>query len=211
MDTAMTLIIISFGIFAGGIFFSQTIYKIVFFLIGSALLLFTLNFFRDPERVTPQVENGIIAPADGKIITITRVREEEFIGGEAIQVSIFMSPLNVHVNRIPISGAVKYFRYIEGDYLVAFEEKSSKRNERTHIGIDNGKFKVLFKQIAGFIARRIVCPLHVGDTVHVGERFGMIKFGSRVDVLMPGNVDLKVTLHDVAVAGETVLGIIPQL
>ncbi len=169
------------------------------------LLLFTLNFFRDPDRSTPAGANLIVAPADGKVVLIRDVAEGDFLKGDAVQVSIFMSPLNVHVNRYPISGAVGCFQYFPGEYLVAFDEKASLRNERTHIGIENGAMRVLFKQIAGFVARRIVAEVKVGDRVVAGERFGMIRFGSRVDVIMPRQVTLKVKLGDKTVAGETVL------
>ena len=168
-------------------------------------LFFTLSFFRDPDRSTPAGANLIVAPADGKVVLIQDVVEGEFIKGDAVQVSIFMSPLNVHVNRYPMSGIVGYFRYFPGEFLVAFDDKSSVRNERTHIGVESGSVRVLFKQIAGFVARRIVADLKVGDQAIAGQRFGMIKFGSRVDVLMPGKVTLKVKMGDRTVAGETVL------
>jgi phosphatidylserine decarboxylase len=168
-------------------------------------LLFTLYFFRDPDRSTPGGANLIIAPADGKIVLVQDVVDNEFVHGDALQVSIFMSPLNVHVNRYPISGTVGYFRYYPGEFLVAFDDKASLRNERTHIGVENGSQRVLFKQIAGFVARRIVADLKVGDRVTAGERFGMIKFGSRVDVIMPRSVTVKVGMGDRTVAGETVL------
>lgn len=173
-----------------------------------ALLIFTLNFFRDPERHVPQDERFILAPADGKVVLIQDVREDEYLGSDAVQVSIFMSPLNVHVNRYPISGVVGYVQYFPGEYLIATDEKASLRNERTHIGVENGKCKVLFKQIAGFVARRIVAPVKVGDEAKAGERFGMIRFGSRLDVLMPKTVQLRVRVGDKTVAGETVLAMI---
>jgi phosphatidylserine decarboxylase len=116
-----------------------------------------------------------------------------------------MSPLNVHVNRIPISGIVGYFRYIKGEYLVAFNDKSSELNERTHIGIEDKGFKVLFKQIAGTVARRIIAELSPGQRVEKGHRFGMIRFGSRVDVIMPVTVDLIVALNDRVRAGESII------
>jgi phosphatidylserine decarboxylase len=119
-----------------------------------------------------------------------------------------MSPLDVHVNRFPISGTVRYFRHIPGEFLVAFEEKASSRNERTHIGIENGRTKVLFKQIAGFIARRIVAEVKEGDQAKAGERFGMIRFGSRVDVLIAGKATVNVHVGDKTVAGETVLAVV---
>ncbi len=169
------------------------------------LLLFTLIFFRDPDRSIPAGANLVLAPADGKVVLIRDVVEGEFVKGDAVQVSIFMSPLNVHVNRFPISGTVGYFRYFPGEFLVAFDDKASLRNERTHIGLERGNFRILFKQIAGFVARRIVADLKVGETAVAGERFGMIKFGSRVDVIMPRQVALKVQIGDKTVAGETVL------
>ena len=166
---------------------------------------FTLNFFRDPERVSPSGDNIIISPADGKVVSIKKITENEFFKGEALQISIFMSPLNVHVNRIPVSGKVSHLRYVPGEFFAAFEDKASEKNEQTIIGLENNRGKVLFKQIAGFVARRIVCNLQVGDSVSAGARFGMIKFGSRVDVFMPPSSIPKVALDQTAVGGETIL------
>lgn len=178
-------------------------YGIIVFSV--VFLGFVVNFFRDPERVTPAGENLLVSPADGKIILIKRVHEGEFLQSEAVQVSIFMSPLNVHVNRNPISGTVQHLRYVKGEYFAAFEDKASEKNEQMIIGIEGLKGKVLFKQIAGFVARRIVCTLNKGDRVNAGDRFGMIKFGSRVDMFMPTSAKVNVHVGDVAVAGETVL------
>ena len=181
-----------------------------FTLIGLllSLFLFTLNFFRDPDRTTPQDNSLVISPADGTVVLVKEVFEGEFLKENAIQVSIFMSPLNVHVNRYPINGKVAYFKHIPGEYLVAYEEKSSLRNERTHIGVENSRSKVFFKQIAGFVARRIVAPIAVGDTAIAGGRFGMIKFGSRVDVFVPSNGQVKVKVGDKTIAGETVVAVL---
>jgi phosphatidylserine decarboxylase len=173
------------------------------------LLLFTLYFFRDPDRNTPKGDNLVVAPADGEVVAISPLREEEYLKKDAIQVSIFMSPLNVHVNRFPISGTVGFYRYIPGEYIMAFEEKSSVRNERTLIGIENARCRVLFKQVAGFIARRIVAHVSVGDHAGAGERFGMIKFGSRVDVIVPREAGISVKLGEKTVGGETVIAVIP--
>jgi phosphatidylserine decarboxylase len=167
-----------------------------------------LNFFRDPERITPTGDNIVVSPADGKVVLIKEVFEPEYLKQDALQISIFMSPLDVHVNRFPISGKVGYFRYIQGEYVAAFEDKSSERNERTHIGVEENGFKILFKQIAGAVARRIVAPISIGQEAQRGKRFGMIKFGSRVDVLMPTNVHIQVKLNDRVRAGETVLAAI---
>jgi phosphatidylserine decarboxylase len=178
-------------------------------LLLVALVGFTLNFFRDPDRVTPAGNNFVISPADGKVVKVKTLREEEYLKDEAVEVSIFMSPLNVHVNRIPISGKVDYYRYIAGEYLVAFDDKSSLRNERTHIGIDNGRFRVFFKQIAGFVARRIIAEVKEGLSVTAGDRFGMIRFGSRVDVFLPKHAVVKVREGDYTVAGSTILAEVP--
>jgi phosphatidylserine decarboxylase len=173
------------------------------------LLLFTLNFFRDPERTTPPGDGLVIAPADGRVIEIKEVRDDEYLNGDAVQISIFMSPLDVHVNRFPISGRVGYYRYFPGEYLVAFDEKASLRNERTHIGVENGRTRVLFKQIAGFVARRIIAEVNVGDAAVAGARFGMIRFGSRVDVLLPRGAEVSVSKGEATIAGETVLATVP--
>jgi len=176
---------------------------------AAVLTLLVLNFFRDPERTVPAGNGLVIAPADGKIISVGRVIEPEYIGGEALQVCIFMSPLDVHVNRYPVSGRVGYFRHIAGRFVPAFRDKASEENERTLIGIERGGEKILFKQIAGSLARRIVADITVGTPAIAGERFGMIRFGSRVDVLMPVTASVNVSVNDRAVAGETILATLP--
>jgi len=178
-------------------------YSIVSVII--VIICLVINFFRDPDRTTPNDERSVISPADGKIVIIKDVVDNEYLKGDAIQVSIFMSPLNVHVNRFPITGTVEFFQHVQGEYIVAFDEKSSERNERTLIGVQDEGYKVLFKQIAGAVARRIVAPISVGQKAVRGERFGMIKFGSRVDVLMPRSSHINVQLNDRVVAGETII------
>ena len=210
LDVAIPILIIALAVVIIGFCVSNVPLRIILITVGLGTLLFTLNFFRDPDRTTPDVPGGIISPADGKIVNISEIDEPEFLGGRALQVCIFMSPLNVHVNRFPVSGTVEFFRYVEGRYVMAFEDKASDLNERTLIGINTGEFKVLFKQIAGFVARRIVCPLTVGDSAVAGRRFGMIKFGSRVDVLMPLDADIKVSMDQHVVAGETVLATVTR-
>ena len=185
------------------------VWKSILIILPLAVLAFTLYFFRDPERHAPSGDDLVLAPADGTVVLIQQTREDEFLRGEATQISIFMSPLNVHVNRWPLSGVVRYCRHVPGDYIVAMDEKSSLRNERTLIGIEHAGGKVLFKQIAGFIARRIVAPVQVGDTAVAGRRFGMIKFGSRVDVLLPLGTAIAVKVGDRTVAGESILARIP--
>ncbi len=195
---SVILIIISLFISNGWI-------KYPLLLLGIAFLLFNLNFFRDPDRTPPKEKDVIISPADGKIVIVKDVFEKRFLESEATQVSIFMSPLNVHVNRIPVDGRIDFLNYIKGDYLVAFHEKADLRNERSEIGITGRYGKMLFTQVAGFIARRIVFDLKLGDQVTMGERFGMIKFGSRSDVIVPRGWKLKVKLGDIVTAGETIL------
>jgi len=204
---AVILCIVNIGVW---LLTKEDLVRIPVFVVSAVLLLFTVYFFRDPERTVPNDARAIISPADGKVVLIKEVMEEEFLMQPALQVSIFLSPLNVHVNRFPISGTVEYYKYIPGKYLVAFDEKSSEANERTHIGIENGRVRILFKQIAGFVARRIVAEITPGMSVVAGERFGMIKFGSRVDVLMPTTCRLIVKLNDTVVGGETVLAVLTE-
>jgi phosphatidylserine decarboxylase len=184
--------------------------RIAVSVVALLAIAFTLYFFRDPDRTTPAGDELIISPADGTVVQVVRVEETEYLKGPALQISVFMSPLNVHVNRFPITGTVGFFRHVEGEFLVAFDDKSSTRNERTLIGIERGPVKLLFKQIAGFVARRIVADLKVGDPARVGERFGMIKFGSRVDVLIPVDAEVRVASGEKTVAGETVLAVLPR-
>jgi phosphatidylserine decarboxylase len=174
------------------------------------IVALVLNFFRDPQRRTPTEENIIVSPADGTVVLIKEVYEPDYLKSEALQVSIFMSPLNVHVNRFPISGEVGFFKHIDGEYIVAFDDKSSERNERTLIGVEKNGLKILFKQIAGTVARRIIAETKIGDKAEIGKRFGMIRFGSRVDVIMPKGTSISVQLDDKVRAGETILGRLPK-
>lgn len=185
-------------------------YRYSLIVVSLTVLGFTSYFFRDPDRRTPKGDNLIIAPADGKVIVVKQVHDDEFFHADVQQISIFMSPLNVHVNRSPITGTVKHTRYVKGEYFAAFEDKASEKNEQMIVGLESTRGKVLCKQIAGFVARRIVCSLKAGDSVNVGDRFGMIKFGSRVDVFLPLSVNINVNVGDVTRAGETMLGKFPQ-
>ncbi|MCW8803991.1 MAG: phosphatidylserine decarboxylase family protein [Ignavibacteriaceae bacterium] len=196
----ISLLIISFSFFV-----QNNPLKVILILITAVILFLTLNFFRDPERKTPSQKGIIVSPADGKVIVVKENVSNSFVGDSCNQISIFMSPLNVHVNRIPISGKVEHLKYYEGKFIAAFEDKASENNERMEIGIVSNYGKILFTQIAGFLARRIVNDLKINDDVTIGERFGMIKFGSRVDVFVPGNWMPIVKLNDNASAGETIL------
>jgi phosphatidylserine decarboxylase len=196
---------VSVFLFLLGFYQNNGLIKIILILVSILLLIFTLNFFRDPERVSPNKDNLVVSPADGTVLFVKEVDENKFIKGKSKQISIFMSPLNVHVNRIPLTGRVEYLQYHHGKYLAAFDDKASTLNERSEFGIQ-GKFgKVFFTQVAGFVARRIVYELKEGDSVHQGSRFGMIKFGSRVDVVVPFDWKEKVKKDDHVTAGETIL------
>jgi phosphatidylserine decarboxylase len=197
--------IISFLLIVLSFFIQNNPSKITVLIIAALILFGTLNFFRDPERKTPARNGIIISPADGKIIITKKNISNEFVGENCSQISIFMSPLDVHVNRIPISGKVEFLKYFEGKFIAAFEDKASENNERMEIGLVTNEGNVFFTQVAGFLARRIVNELQVGDSVKIGERFGMIKFGSRVDVIAPENWTPIANLNDNVKAGETVL------
>ena len=177
-------------------------------LIGGSFLIYilVLQFFRSPKVISLENENQVIAPADGKVVVIENVLEKEYLNENRIQISIFMSPLNAHVNRNPVSGIVKYFKYHAGQYLVAWHPKSSERNERTTMVVElqNG-LEILVRQIAGAMARRIKWYIEEGQQVTQGKEFGFIKFGSRVDVFVPLNSRVMVKLGTKTRAGKTVL------
>ena len=175
-------------------------------IISLLFLVPLLIFFRNPTRTVATLDNNLIySPCDGKVVTIEEVEENEYFKEKRIQVSIFMSPLNVHVNRNPIAGEVKYSKYHPGKYLVAWHPKSSTENERTTIVLKNGKNEVLFRQIAGALARRIVNYLKAGDQVEQGADMGFIKFGSRVDLYLPLDAKINVKMGDIAKGNETII------
>lgn len=178
-------------------------------ILSIFICLFIVSFFRNPKRYIPLGEDSIICPADGKVVVIEDVMETEYFHEMRKQVSVFMSPANVHVNRSPIDGEVKYFKYHPGKYLVAWHPKSSTDNERTSMVIENESFSVLVRQIAGKLARRIVYYVEEGDEIERGEEFGFIKFGSRIDLFLPLNTKINVELNQKVRGGETVIGIIP--
>ena len=178
---------------------------LVVFIITLILFLFIISFFRLPNRLLSVHDNQIICPADGKVVVIEEIIEEEYFKDKRIQVSIFMSPANVHVNRNPISGEVLYSQYHKGKYLVAWHPKSSTENERHSVAIENENGQLLVKQIAGALAKRIVNYLQPGMEVSQGTEMGFIKFGSRVDVLLPLHANIEVKLNQKVKGGVTVL------
>jgi len=178
----------------------------IIFILTLGLLLFLISFFRVPNRKLTVDEKQIICPADGKVVVIEETFDEEYFKDKRLQVSIFMSPANVHQNRNPISGTVIYNQYHNGKYLVAWHPKSSTENERHSVVIQNTKGDVLVKQIAGALAKRIVNYLQVGQTVQQSAEMGFIKFGSRVDILLPTGTKVNVKLNQAVQGGVTVLG-----
>jgi len=164
-------------------------------------------FFRDPDRVIPAGEGLYVSPADGRVIGIRNVPERKYVDTEATEISIFMSPLDVHVNRSPCDGRVAAVRYSPGKFMAAYKDDASIRNENIVMVIENEKGKVLVRQVAGFVARRAVCRVKEGAMLKRGERYGIIKFSSRLDVYLPKSFEIKVNIGDKTKAGETIIAI----
>jgi phosphatidylserine decarboxylase len=167
--------------------------------------LWVVYFFRDPERTGDRGEHLIVSPADGLVVMVTDVEESSFIAGMATRISIFMNVFNVHVNRYPVNGVVKYLQYNKGLFLHAAHEKASLDNEQMSVGIESGSRRILVRQIAGLIARRIVNYARMGDTAEQGVRMGIIRFGSRVDVFIPTDSTIRIKVGERTIAGTTVL------
>ena len=178
-------------------------------LLLTVVAIWVAYFFRDPERTGERGERLVIAPADGRVVQITEVDEPAFLKEKALRVSIFMNVFNVHVNRYPVSGVVRYVQYNPGKFLNAAAEKSSLENEQMSVGIESGSNRVLVRQIAGLIARRIVTYSKDGDRVNQGDRMGIIRFGSRVDVFLPTTAESRVKVGDATFAGVTVVAEMP--
>lgn len=175
-------------------------------IVGIVFFALILNFFRNPDRPIQVDADAVLAPCDGKVVVVEETREEEWFEDERRQISIFMSPVNVHVTYAPVSGMVKYFQYHSGKYLMAWHPKSSTLNERTTVVAENEKgVQVLFRQIAGALAKRIRFYVKEGGTIQQGKEFGFIRFGSRVDVFLPLDADVQVGIGDKTVGGITVL------
>jgi len=183
----------------------STIAAWIVFIITIAFFLFIVSFFRMPNRALTVNDAAIIAPADGKVVVIEEVQPDEFYTEKRIQLSVFMSPANVHVNRLPVAGKIIYNKYHPGKYLVAWHPKSSTDNERWSVVIENAKGTILCKQIAGALARRICNYAKVEDQFTQGAEYGFIKFGSRVDLLLPVNATIHAKIGDVVKGGVTIL------
>lgn len=196
-----SLAIINFVVF----YFTPFFIGYSFCAISIVFFLFIVSFFRKPDR-SVLVDNGkILAPADGKVVVIEKTVEPEYFKDERIQVSIFMSVWNVHINWFPFNGVVDYFKHHQGLYLIASKPKSSTENERTSVVLKNEKATVLFRQIAGYVARRIICYAKEGTAVSQGNQMGFIKFGSRVDIFLPVGTELNVKVGDKVTGMKTII------
>jgi phosphatidylserine decarboxylase len=173
--------------------------------VPAVLVLFMLFFFRDPERIISGDKDIFVSPADGKVIVIKDVFEDRYLKADAKQISIFMSPFNVHVNRSPVNGTVADVIHTKGDFKAAYKDSASASNENTVMILDSSYGKIVVRQVAGFIARRIVCRVKPGDKLVTGQRYGIIKFSSRVDIFLPKDVATAVSLGDSIKAGETII------
>jgi phosphatidylserine decarboxylase len=172
----------------------------------AVLALAFLAFFRDPERTVPELPGGVLAPADGRVMVITEALDPWV--GPAVRVSIFLSPLDVHVNRAPVGGLVKNVEYVAGRFLAAYRPEASEQNERCAVSLDGDRARVTVTQISGVLARRIVCRVRPGDTLRAGQRYGLIRFGSRTDLVLPRGTELRVRVGDRVRGGESVMGVL---
>jgi len=188
--------------------------SILMAIIGLFLIFIAFWFFRDPDRITPEKaiksQTIVVSPADGTILEIADDFESNYFKSDSKRISIFLSPFDVHVNRIPLSGVIEYFNFVRGKKLIASEKEASTENQQTLFGLKNDKGKILFKQIVGILARRLVWDINVGDSVKVGQRFGMMKFGSRMDIHLPVGSQIKVKIGDKVTAGVTFLAKLPE-
>ncbi len=209
LDNILVMLSIGIGLIVFSFFFQVNILKYIFIILGLLLILFTFIFFRDPNRTIPEeAQNNpriILSPADGKVTEIIEIYENDYIKEYTKRISIFLSPLDVHVNRSPVSGIVEYLDYIPGKFLAAYNYKASEQNEQSKIGVKNDYGKVLFKQIVGVLARRIVTDLIIGQEIKAGDKIGMMKFGSRMDISLPINTEITIKVGDRVVAGETII------
>mgnify|MGYP003686540975 FL=1 len=207
------IIVFTFLIVLLGIFLSERLIELYWLQKGIQItllffLIIVLQFFRNPKRVTEINDNQVIAPVDGKVVVVEEVEEPEYFKGKRLQVSIFMSPINVHVTRYALNGTIKYSKYHPGKYLVAWHPKASTENERTTIVVENKVFgEVLYRQIAGALAKRIINYAEVGEEVIQGSDAGFIKFGSRVDLFLPLNTKLTVKIGDKVKGGVQVIAV----
>tara|TARA_B100000575_G_scaffold294579_1_gene311733 strand:- start:10402 stop:11064 length:663 start_codon:yes stop_codon:yes gene_type:complete len=189
-------------------YFLPLISSIIISTILFIIWFLSIYFFRDPERISPPnlSDDTILSPADGKVVVVKELESVEYLEKKAIQISIFLSPLNVHINRIPISGVLEYLVYQTGEYLMAWDDRATMNNEQAKFGLRHASGqKVLFRQITGFLARRVVYYIRVGDYLERNKRFGLMKFGSRMDVVLPRSANVLVKQGDKVVGGESII------
>jgi phosphatidylserine decarboxylase len=201
------LLVVLFGLnWVVSVFFPQPVIQNILIVVSIAFYLLILQFFRIPVFKIEKNEKQILAPADGKVVVIEETEETEYLKGKRKQISIFMSPINVHINRMPVAGSISYFKYHPGKYLVAWHPKSSTENERTTVvaKMKDGT-EILFRQIAGALARRIKWYVKEGQMLDQGDEFGFIKFGSRVDIFLPVGAKILVNIDDITKGGKTVI------
>lgn len=179
-------------------------------IIPGLLLALCVWFFRDPDRPVPTGERNVVSPADGKVMFVREVDEPRYLQGKAVMVSIFLSVFDVHMNRVPVGGTVGYRDYVTGKFLAAWDETVGEVNERSYLGIDTGRYKVLVSQVAGLIARRIILWPQVGEKLARGDRFGLIRFGSCTQIWLPPGSEVLVKPGDRVVGAETLIGRLPQ-
>ncbi len=179
-------------------------------MLSLILTLFVLSFFRDPERIVPEGQNVVVSPADGKVVVIKDIYEPDYLQEEVTQISIFLSVFNVHVNRTPIGGVIETVKYNHGRFHIASVDNASLANKQIGMVIRDGNRRLLVKQIAGFIARRVVCYAKPGDMIKKGDRYGLIRFGSRADIFLPKDAEIKVQLGDRVKGARDIIGLLKE-
>jgi phosphatidylserine decarboxylase len=208
-DNILIMIIAGIGFIAISFYISNIFPKSILIILGLILIIMAFVFFRDPDRRIPDAAikdlSLVLSPADGKIMEVVEIEEPFYMKEKTKRISIFLSPLDVHVNRTPVTGVVEYYEYKTGKFMAAFEPKSSELNEHSKIGVKTIFGKILFKQIVGALARRIVCELKVGDSIKAGDKIGMMKFGSRMDVFLPVTSEIFIKSGNKVVAGESII------
>ena len=202
--------IVTAVLFAGR-YLSDNIWLLSAALFATVLTLYMALFFRDPNRKIPEGRDILVSPADGFVVGISEISDHHFLKAPAIQVSIFLTIFDVHINRIPVAGRIEYVNYKTGKFLSAFKEEASEANEQSEVGlITESGVKIAFKQIAGLIARRIICKLKVGQSCDTGERYGLIRFGSRADMILPLGTKLEIKKGEHVTGGLTIIGRLPS-
>lgn len=208
-DNIIIMLVVGIGLIVTSYYISMLWVKYPLILIAAILIFMAFYFFRDPERIIPKeaIENKaiVLAPADGKVMNIIEVAENDYIKSNTKRISIFLSPMDVHVNRSPVTGKIEFIDYQPGKFLVAYDHAASDQNEQSKIGVITDFGPVLFKQIVGALARRVVYDVVVGNEIKSGEKFGMMKFGSRMDIFLPLDTDIYCKVGDKIVAGETII------